>query len=193
MVATLGQITDGGYVLVIPKQHIACMGALATCRPSSLSYKAEGLMFKVACTLSLTYHKEKSSAPFSITAFEHGVVGQTVKHAHLHIVPVALDFTARISADFPNIKIEELEYPSDLQTLYKENPQPYLFWTAPGFRRMVCWDPPAPAQYLRLIAADLLGRPERGNWKNMNPELDKRLVGETVRLLKPHFPQYYFL
>jgi len=29
VIATLGQITDGGYVLLVPKEHIACMGALA--------------------------------------------------------------------------------------------------------------------------------------------------------------------
>ena len=52
---------------------------------------------------------------------------------------------------------------------------------------MVCWNPPAPPQYLRLIVAELLGHPERGNWRNMDPELDKQLGQETVDRLKLYF------
>ena len=28
LIASLGQITDGGYTLVIPKRHVSCVGAM---------------------------------------------------------------------------------------------------------------------------------------------------------------------
>lgn len=28
IIATLGQITDGGYVLLVPKRHVECVGAM---------------------------------------------------------------------------------------------------------------------------------------------------------------------
>lgn len=187
VIATLGQITDGGYVLIIPKEHISCMAALTSHFPGGQTSKLLDLTFRVNSALSLVYQQSSETHPYPVIIFEHGIVGQTIKHAHLHILPMVIDLTPNIRADFPKADFEELEYAAHLQALYEDRPQPYLFWTTPKGRGMVCWNPPAPAQYLRLVTAELLGRPERGNWRNMDPELDKRLWQETVRLLKPYF------
>jgi diadenosine tetraphosphate (Ap4A) HIT family hydrolase len=183
LIATLGQITNGGYVLLIPKQHIECVGAFSSGQTGAMVDTS----FAVCMALSLEYQDRVSSASYPVTAFEHGIVGQTVKHAHLHFLPTVVDVTARIRADFPEAKFEELQYAAHLHELYSKNPQPYLFWTIPGGKSMVCWNPPAPPQYLRIVVADLLKRPERSNWRNMDPELDKRLWEETVARLKPYF------
>lgn len=185
--ATLGQITDGGYVLVIPKEHVSCMAELTLGGTEQFLE----LDFKVRRALLLEYEKPPFKDANPITAFEHGIIGQTIEHAHLHVVPAVLDFTAIIRSDFPKSKIEELSRDAHLQTLYEKKPQPYLFWTTPSGKKAVCWNPLAPLQYLRLLAAELLGRPERGNWRNMDPKLDKKLCDDTVRRLKPHFPKYY--
>lgn len=183
VVATLGQITDGGYVLVIPKEHISCMGVL-TIEQTSAMLK----ITKEACqALSLEYQHSTSATPYPVVIFEHGVVGQTIKHAHLHLLPTQIDLTEKIRSDFPEAEIEELQYAAHLQELYGKRPEPYLFWTMPNGKSMVCWNPPAPPQYLRLIVAELLGRSERGNWRNMDADLDKRLCDDTVGRLKPYF------
>lgn len=184
VIATLGQIT-GGYVLVFPKEHILCMGALTPQQINSMF----GVAKEACIAVSMEYQGGTSRNHIPVTMFEHGIVGQTVKHAHLHILPAVIDFTPKIHADFPTAEIEELSWNEHFLALYRKHPQPYLFWTEPKLKAMVCWNPPAPLQYLRIIAAELLGHPERANWRAMDSELDKRLYLETVTRLKPYFSQ----
>ncbi len=185
--ATLGQII-GGYVLIIPKAHISCMGALTHFLPDNETKAMLKITKEVCRALSLEYQHGISTTPYPVTIFEHGIVGQTIKHAHLHLLPTIIDLTLKIRADFPESQFEELQYATHLQELYSKHPEPYLFWTDSSTGKpMVCWNPPAPPQYLRLITAELLGLSERGNWRNMDPELDKQLGQETVDRLKPYF------
>jgi len=142
---------------------------------------------EVCNALSLQYNGSVFVAPHPVTMFEHGIVGQSIKHTHLHILPMVIDLSPRIRADFPESEIEELLDAAHLQELYVERKEPYLFWTIPSGKSMVCWNPPAPNQYLRIIAAELLGRPERADWKKMDPELDKKLWSGTVSRLKKYF------
>ena len=65
-----------GHLLIIPKQHYACYGAV----PASLDAELSALKQEVQAFLTRYY------AP---TVFwEHGVFRQTVFHAHLHCFPV---------------------------------------------------------------------------------------------------------
>ncbi len=185
VIATLGQITDGGYVLLVPKKHISCMGALDT------GQTLDALAITKQTCRALTHEyklKQVRDTLWPITLFEHGVVGQTVQHAHLHFIPATIDITGRIRNDFPVAEIDELEFAGELWHSYKERPEPYLYWTRPDGKAMVCWNPPAPKQYLRSITAELLGRSERANWRMMDPKLDRELWSETVQRLKPCFP-----
>lgn len=184
IIATLGQIPKlGGYVLVVPKHHVPCVGALVG--------KQRRIFISMSLwtshSVAMEYQRSMKLDPIPTTLFEHGIVGQTVQHAHLHILPSVVDFTPKIRADFPEANIEELTKISHLQKSYGKNPLPYLYWTTPSGTAMVCWNPPAPNQYLRIVAAELLGKPERANWRTMDPELDRRLYLETVTRLKPYF------
>jgi len=182
IVASLGQITDGGYTLLIPKEHIPCMAAL----DSSRTKTAVSLAIKIRNMIS----KEFRLNPFSkypVTVFEHGIVGQSVKHAHLHFLPAVLNLTPKIIADFPESKMVYIRNYLLLRELYITRQEPYLFWTTPNGKGMALWNPPASSRYLRFVASELLGRSERGNWRNMDPELDKKLWQKTITLLKPHF------
>jgi len=182
LIASLGQITDGGYVLVVPKKHLSCMGALAWESPMMLDDVRE-LVSKASDAVAREFVGPRALTYSSVTLFEHGIVGQTIKHAHLHILPAHIDMTERVSKDFgPPIQRSKLE----IQHHYDAFQRPYLYWTCYG-DNMFCWDPPAPSQYLRIVAAQILGRPERANWRTMDPELDKRLWSETVRRLRPYF------
>lgn len=187
VIATLGQITDGGYVLLFPVGHTLCMGALT----NEQAEVADRIVAKIAFALVAEYRiKLPFGSLMPVTLFEHGVVGQTVKHAHLHFLPTVLDLTPRIQSDFPDSAVEELQYVGHLLNLYRDNPMPYLYWVTGktgDTAERVCWNPPAPPQYLRIISAEALGRPERANWRTMDPDLDWHLWSDTVRRLKPYF------
>lgn len=187
IIATLGQITDGGYVLLFPVEHTCCMGALSREQASRMLELAT----KVCRVLTQEYGlKQSRDSLYPVTLFEHGIVGQTIKHAHLHFLPTVLDLTPRIRSDFPESQIEQIQYVGHLQSLYRRKLQPYLNWMTGqegNTEVRVCWDPPAPPQYLRIITAEALGRPERANWRTMDAELDRQLWSETARCLKPYF------
>jgi diadenosine tetraphosphate (Ap4A) HIT family hydrolase len=64
-----------GHTLIIPKNHISCTGALSY----ELFNEYRSLYKKVLNFLNETYG--------NAVIFEHGVVGQTVSHAHVHFLP----------------------------------------------------------------------------------------------------------
>lgn len=122
-----------------------------------------------------------------VTFFEHGIVGQTIKHAHLHIFPAKVNLKTQIRLDFPSCKIEAINSFAEFRKKYRAFRVPYLLWSTPSGEILVCWDPPAKPEYLRLLTANLLGVPERGSWKDMDRTLDEKLIEETINKLVPTF------
>ena len=180
IIATLGQISNSGYTLLVPKQHVECIGAMNSSEIVSLGEVAK----KIGRSISKEYRTVMT------TIFEHGIVGQSIKHAHLHFVPEVCHLTEKVRSDFPGSAISKINFWSELQSLYQRKPEPYLFWIDSSLEANVCWNPQnVPMQYMRTIIAEAVGRPERANWRTMDPELDKKLWSETVRRLKPYFPQ----
>lgn len=175
-IATLGQITDGGYTLLVPKRHVLCIGAMELQEIEEM-------------TLEATLLDEFISTEYKrfTTIFEHGIVGQSIKHAHLHIVPATCMLTPRIRADFPGKEIDIIPSLSWIRQLYQQKQKPYLFWNDYLSQSVICWDPPAPPQYLRKVIAEQVGRPERANWREMDPVLDKQLWSATVIRLKKYY------
>ena len=76
VVATLGQITDGGYTLIIPKYHLPCIADMHDTKIGAFL----NLVDDVRQAVEKEYVQET-------IIFEHGIVGQSVKHAHLHVLP----------------------------------------------------------------------------------------------------------
>lgn len=176
VVATLGQIKSG-YVLIIPKQHVSCVGAM---KENDIA-EIDSLSRAASSYIEVEY----GIRPI---VFEHGIVGQTIKHAHIHLLPAKIRLCGKIYRDFPNAQICFLDSIKLLRCNYDmTNGKKYLLWSTPEGLLKVIIDPPAPPQYLRLIAAELSGHPERGNWRDMDPDLDKRLWQETVTRLRPYF------
>jgi len=161
---------------LVPKRHVECIGAMEkqeADKLESLADFARGVLFK-------EYNKPS-------IIFEHGIVGQTIKHAHMHIVPADVKLLEKITKDFPMSGTSYFSSLSSLCHVYSILKRPYLLWRDFAWINGIIWDPPAPLQYLRIVVADALGRPERANWRTMDPELDKKLWSETVRRLKPYF------
>jgi diadenosine tetraphosphate (Ap4A) HIT family hydrolase len=187
VVATFGQITNGGYVLIVPKEHVSCMAEISV----SLMSQLLDLQRKVCKALTFEYSLyQPKPYIWPVTMFEHGIVGQTVQHAHLHILPIALDLTLRIRRDFPANWTKQLTFATELRYIYQKMQSPYLYWSAgllEDTESYVCWDPPAPPMYLRTVAANMVGRSERADWRTMNSKLDRKLWSSTVHRLKLYF------
>lgn len=177
IIATFGQISDGGYVLIVPKRHIPCIGAM------ELSEFAE--MENIQMIARDAIEQEYGRSPHII--FEHGIVGQTIQHAHLHVIPERVPISSRIYADFSGCFHQAIHSWHELKDVYAEKQMPYLLWKDYQTPMTVCWNPPAPLQYLRTVTAEAAGRPERANWRTMDPELDRQLWQGTVARLKPYF------
>jgi len=179
IVATLGQISNGGYLLLIPKRHVSCFGAMEESEISEVEIIQDEICEAI--------FEEYECIPGII--FEHGIIGQTIKHAHLHFIPEFCGITERIRTDFPENEIMGIESLIELKNLYAKRQEPYLLWRdydmIGGYA--VCWNPKARPEYLRILVAEAVGRPERGSWRNMDPELDKQLWAETVIRLKKYF------
>lgn len=176
IVATLGQITEGGYVLLIPTDHVPCIGAMDKDQIKIIDQVTSQI---VKCL--------KQKYQNTVTIFEHGIVGQTIKHAHLHFFPADIDLTNRIQSDFPESEKQIIEDLANLQLLYQTRQEPYLLWSTPSGQFSVCWNPSAQPQYLRIISAEMLNVPERADWKKMDPRLDSTLIDETIKILTSCF------
>ncbi len=166
---TKGQVTEG-YLLIVPKRHTICFGELTTSEIEEFTQ----VKAKITDALLQTYGQRP-------IFFEHGIVGQTVKHAHIHAVPTNTDLFSKIESDFPDYqKISSFE--SLQETFQREGP--YLYYENASGEMFIFHIFKWP-QYLRLVLADTMGVPERGDWRKMDQVLDKQLVFETWRKLKP--------
>lgn len=147
---TLGQITPG-YLLIIPKGHYSCLGDL----PPSMQQELTALKEKVGEELTRKYQKP--------IFFEHGICGQTVRHAHLHCVPANVDLSGNIAQDYKMSKIDRLE---DLKDIFNKEGS-YLFLEDRSGQKFVFHtkDKEVKPQYLRIVLAQKLGVPERADWK----------------------------
>lgn len=181
IIATLGQITDGGYLLLIPKDHLSCIGAA---NKTHLE-KVDAMQKRIVELLMFEYHVP------AVSIFEHGIAGQTIGHAHIHFIPTRCNIDRRIKKDFPSSDTSAFYSWTRLGTMYKTRKKPYLVYQnrfQEDLWKTAIWNPySTPAQYLRTIFAEEFGRPERANWKHVDPESDRNLILETVDRMKKYF------
>lgn len=154
-----------GHILIIPKQHISCAGAFSEGTFAGLL----SLYQQVSEFVKETYG--------SVSSFEHGVLGQTVFHAHIHILPYDGDVGRIIpeGADHTRqLRIDKLreEY---------EREGKYLFFSIGNDSWAVDAALGKP-RFFRDRFAQALGVPERGDWKSMhaNASLVKRAAKDIA-------------
>jgi diadenosine tetraphosphate (Ap4A) HIT family hydrolase len=166
---TLGMITPG-YLLIVPKEHVACVGAMAEPMLDELIRVKE----EVDSALTAAYCQKP-------VYFEHGVIGQTVSHAQVHAIPATLrdEVVDRFLSDFPRYNI--LKSMKELPDIWK-NQGAYLYYET-GSRRHVFTTRIVP-MYARIVVADALGVPERANWRTMDRDLDNRIIAATLKTLR---------
>ena len=140
-----------GHTLLLPKAHLSCIG----------EYPDE-----IWSEFIKNYKQIKqfiASEYGPVASFEHGVLGQTVYHSHVHFMP----FTGGPEEIVPEgagplQKIDSLE---QLKDIYKKDGG-YLFFSL-GDDMWVVDKALAAPRFFRDRFAKAVGRPERGNWKAM--------------------------
>ncbi len=177
-----------GHVMIIPKEHYPCYGAL----PEKLV--PEYLELKERVTRIIT---EKFSKPFLL---EYGIWGQTVNHAHIHVIP------ARGPGYEVKSIMQEMALPSgirheqaDMKRLKEIYISEGVYGSIEENRRMFVFhvrDVPDDKNWLHLKYRGFFmykkGLKGVGTWKNMSEE-DKKLDiakrKETERILENAFPE----
>ena len=173
--ATLGQITDGGYTIIFPAKHVPCIGAMAMWEATEL----QRLKQSIIAALEDIYKT-------GWVAFEHGIFGQSITHAHLHVLPFPSRLYPHVRHDFPDAQIVRLAGPEGLSRAWSRRSEPYLYWESSLEPPHVCWVGSAPdqKQYFRKLIACEMGRPDRADWRIVDPTADRKLYLETVARLK---------
>lgn len=141
-----------GHILIIPKQHISCVGAY----PEDIFKEFLELNDKVSQFLTSVYK--------SVSSFEHGIYGQTVFHAHTHYFPFEGEPIDIVPEGKDKLsKINDL---SKLKTLFKRDGG-YLFFSLGEDKWNVDVTIAVP-RFFRDRYAKALGKPERADWKTMH-------------------------
>lgn len=175
VIPSLGSLVEG-WLLVVPKRHFICMGALS----DPLAEE----MREVTTTASTELKKKYGE----VCAFEHGpcganrAVGCGVDHAHLHLVPLTFDLAEAATCFLPSgntwstASIEDcrLAFAAGMDYLYLEQPL--------GAGRIVVGRLLG-SQVLRRAIASRIGRPEEFNWRDY-PETEN--VAKTISAFGGH-------
>jgi diadenosine tetraphosphate (Ap4A) HIT family hydrolase len=155
-------ITDG-HILIVPKKHFSCIGEYST------DVLEEFLKVNVAVKDFV------KNVYGSVSSFEHGVIGQTVFHSHVHILP----FTGNANDVIPegDSYLDEIKDISKLEEIYQKDGK-YLFFTIGESMWLVDTALGTP-RFFRDRFAVALGRPELGNWKMMHQ--NPAIMDEALR------------
>ena len=169
VVPTLGQIVEG-YSLIIPKKHVLCYGLLS------------GKMIDEYIELKDKVDKAVTSAYQKPMYFEHGIVGQTVPHAHMHCVPSNRDLLPALMLRNYSIKAKrKIDSEKDLRQAVHDF-GPYYFYEFNGLK--MAFDVNSHEMALRIAVANALGMPELADWKSINRQADEKLMKKTIEKLK---------
>ena len=155
-------ITEG-HLLIIPKKHISCIGA------------CDGETFQEFRGLYNQWSERIRTIYGTVHSFEHGVIGQTVFHAHVHLLPYAGTPGSIVPEGRAHFtKMRDL---SELRQRFAQDGH-YLFFSIGKDQWFVDTSLGVP-RFFRDRFALALGRPERGNCKIMHE--NKKLMVKAER------------
>lgn len=139
-----------GHVLIIPRQHYACYGAM----PAELDEELNALKHEVRQFFHQNY------AP--IVFWEHGVFRQTVFHAHLHCFPFGL--TQYKASE--NIHSRVVHSQDDIRNWYATHGHYFYMEDASGALLFA----PQMERYIHVVknvlAAGVAVRSRHGEWRS---------------------------
>lgn len=155
-----------GHILIIPKKHISCIGEY----PEDLLKKFIKLYSKCWQFIKSGYGE--------VASFEHGIIGQTVFHSHVHLFPYKGDETTI----FPEgkEKLKRINNISQLREIFLKDGR-YLFFSIQNRLWLIDVSIGAP-RFFRDRFAKALRSPERGDWKKMHK--NRKTMAEVSQEIK---------
>lgn len=169
VVPTLGQIVEG-YSLIIPKKHVLCYGLLSE------------KMFDEYIELKDKLDKAVTSAYQKPMYFEHGIVGQSVPHAHMHCAPADRDLLQMLMLRNYSIKEKRVILSEKELRKFVHEFGPYYYYEFNGLK--MAFDVDSYEAPLRAALATALGMPELADWRNVNRQADEKSMKKTIEKLK---------
>lgn len=141
-----------GHILIIPKQHLSCVG----------EFSEE--LFNEFVILYDKFTKFLKEQYGSVSTFEHGKIGQTVFHSHMHLLP----YDGSLSSIIPEgeDRLTAIGDMFELKKIFSKEEQ-YLFFSI-GDKLWTVDTGIAAPRFFRDRFAKALNKPERGNWKEMH-------------------------
>lgn len=164
-----------GHVLIIPKEHLVAVGEY----PDSVFQEFVQLYERLSKFIRQTYGV--------ISTFEHGKIGQTVFHSHVHLLP----FSGSVVDIIPegNNYVTAIKSLDKLRTIFQSQ-QKYLFFSIENKKYLVDTTLGAP-RFFRDRFAKALGHPERGNWKQMHDNMKvMKAVEQEIERLESKWGRY---
>jgi hypothetical protein len=123
-----------------------------------------------------------------VSTFEHGKIGQTVFHAHTHIVPY--DGSVRQIIPEGEKYITDITGLEKLREVFARDGQ-YLFFSI-GERKMLVDKKLGQPRFFRDRFALAFGNSERGNWKTMQINADlMQTAHQEIARVKDTWKKFY--
>lgn len=167
---SLGSLVEG-WLLLVPKDHYICMGAL----PDALLQELVAVKSEMAAQIESQYG--------SLCAFEHGpgevqrAVGCGVDHAHLHLVPIDFSLLEAARPFLPADATWSAASLNDCRHEYLKGLD-YLYFEQPLGSGYISVHRSFGSQVFRKAISMKLGVPEQYSWRE-HPQLE--LTSRTIR------------
>ncbi|HRZ39528.1 MAG TPA: pyridoxal-phosphate dependent enzyme, partial [Candidatus Omnitrophota bacterium] len=146
-----------GHVLIIPKEHYSCVGEY----PENVFAEFKDVFARVIGFLKSEFGNER------IAVFEHGIVGQTVFHSHVHLMP----FSGKAQDIVPEKNVlSAARSLKDMARRFRDE-KAYLFFMIGRQMWFVDTRIGAP-RFFRDRFAKALGVEERADWKKTEQSAD---------------------
>jgi diadenosine tetraphosphate (Ap4A) HIT family hydrolase len=154
------------HVLIIPRQHLACLAVM----PASMDEEFGALKQRFGDFVLEAYGE--------LTYWENGVFGQSVPHAHQHVMSVSFDTTLYADAG------PAFETPADLRALYDASPGHYFTVEHAGVSRYLPPDLEIHRSLLRY------GRETMGGLRLLTPQQRREAAQPYLDTLLKRWQRY---
>ncbi len=187
---TYGMLDLEGYMIITPKDHTPSYGAWGSAEGRA---EYHDLIDRARDAISEQYGTQA-------LVFEHGMTGQTIKHAHTHVVPglrfndVMNELVATLPSDTSYMLMDEVtrEERDELRQLGHQQGG-YLYVESEDAAAVFLLKPADEhKQILRKVAARVMGNEDLADWKKVqaDPVLKARdlaLIRSTTADMRPYF------
>lgn len=155
VIPSLGPVSDC-HLLVIPKCHVTSFAML----DAESFNNAEKIITKISHIVRTKFG--------NCIVFEHGTLNDEMKssascnHAHMHIVSCNQSILPMLKRD--GLQLRRITQMSQIAE-QKERGKPYFYYCENNDFAYLMDDTIQKSQYMRILISDVLGTPERGDWK----------------------------